>query len=83
MFQQDSSLCLGTDKSLLIIILTKNLQLMNLEDSINNQVIIFDGMAVLNQIKKTPEILTFRDLADAFSKVLHEGKRSNEIRVIN
>ena len=83
MFQQDSSFCLGTDKSLLIIILTKNLQLMNLEDSINSQVIIFDGMAVLNQIKKTPEIVTSRDLAVAFSKVLHEGKRSNEIRVIN
>ena len=38
------------------------------EDSGDSQVTIFDGMTVLNQIKKTPEIVICKDFDAAFSK---------------
>ena len=53
------------------------------EDSGDSQVTIFDGMTVLNQIKKTPEIVICKDFDAAFSKKVQlKGTRSNEIGVI-
>ena len=44
--------------------------------------IIFDGMSVLNQIKKSPQTKTCRDLAELFNKYVRfqtEGYREAQV----
>ena len=96
MFRQDGSLLLGCDKASVMHQIeelmgkkkenmeTENLLPENLvPETSHRKVIILDGMAVVNQIKKTSQIKTCKDLAGAFiQKVLYESRGHEEVRMI-
>ena len=91
MFRQDGSLLLGTDKATVMHEIENMIPGNNGDhhhqtsgNTIPQQkVVIFDGMAVVNRIKKTQDIETCKDLAASFTQiVLYEAKDYEEIRMI-
>ena len=50
---------------------------------LNNRVVIFDGMALVNQLNKTIEIKTCQDLANRFVRnVMHASEGYGEVRMV-
>ena len=91
MFLQDGSLLLGTDKATVMHEIEKMIPGNNGDDNHqtsgnitpHQKVVIFDGMAVVNRIKKTQDIETCKGLASSLTKiVLYEAKDYEEIRMI-
>ena len=72
MFRPDGSLLLGTDKSSILheienqIKITENSMEVDCRSTENQSVIIFDGMAVVNRLKKTSKMKTWKNLAEEF-----------------
>ena len=86
MFGVDGSLLLGADKSAILHQL-EGLLTPAEDDAIDtnsaNMTVIFDGMAIVNQLKKDSNIKTCQDLADKFVKnVSFASKDYQEIRMI-
>ena len=47
------------------------------------KIVIFDGMAIVNRIKKDVQITTYKDLAETFTRLLHhESEGYDQVRLI-
>ena len=93
MFSGDGELLLGNDKSVLIheierISASVDTPTITADSSetvteLTPRVIVFDGMAVVNQIKKTPLIKSYADFAKCFAdRILFAARNFEEVRVV-
>ena len=92
MFSGDGELLLGNDKSVLIHEIERisaSVDTPTTADSsetvteLTPRVIVFDGMAVVNQIKKTPLIKSCVDFAKCFAdRILFAARNFEEVRVV-
>ena len=82
---------LDTDKSTLMHEIEKaiasdrgnNVDLNILETNSVPKIVIFDGMALINRIKKDVQITTCKELAETFTRLVHhESEGYDEVRLI-
>ena len=91
LFSPDGSVLLDTNKSTLMHETEKaiasdrgnNVDLNILETNSVPKIVIFDGMALINRIKKDVQITTCKDLAETSTRVVHhESEGYDEVRLI-
>ena len=91
LFRPDGTMLLDTDKSTVMHEIEKaiesdrgsNVDLDILETNSVPKIVIFDGMALVNRIIKDVQITTCKDLAEAFTRLVHhESEGYDEVRFI-
>ena len=87
MFNSDGIMRIASDKSAIMHEIEKiigNENVINLpEDSEIERTIMFDGMGLVNRIKKSDNIKTCKDFADVFVKrIMHESRSFQQVNLI-
>ena len=91
LFRPDGTMLLDTDKSTVMHEIEKaiesdrgsNVDLDILETNSVPKIVIFDGMVLVNRIIKDVQITTCKDLAEAFTRLVHhESEGYDEVRFI-
>ena len=91
LFRPDGTMLLDTDKSTVMHEIEKaiesdrgsNVDLDILETNSVPKIVIFDGMVLVNRIIKDVQIATCKDLAEAFTRLVHhESEGYDEVRFI-